>query len=126
MFRHLSRNYCIVRVMLWSFPYLLWQVFGHWSGFLVGVLMSVMLTMMLNSLFSEGRWKTVSSVSRQSLQMEAPPRDQEGAYQRGYRVESSRADPQVYLVEKLQPQYEEMQVPYPQEAMPSMEDRRNM
>ena len=49
--RHpISRNYWIIHVMLWSFPYLLWQAFGHWSGFLVGLIVSVILTAMFNSL----------------------------------------------------------------------------
>ncbi|MBV9229682.1 MAG: hypothetical protein JOZ18_10250 [Chloroflexi bacterium] len=53
---HLSRNYRIISVMLWSFPYLLWQVFGHWSGFLVGVLVSLILTVMLDHLFYAANW----------------------------------------------------------------------
>ncbi len=51
MRHHFSRNYHIIRVMFWSFPYLLWQAFGHWSGFLAGVIVAVMLTAMLDDLF---------------------------------------------------------------------------
>lgn len=123
MFHHRSRNYRIVHVMLWSFPYLLWRAFDHWSGFFVGVLVSLMLTAILNSLFSERRGKMASFISQQSLQIEPLPRDQEeGAYQHGYRAETelSRARQQIHLMEELQPQYEEMQVLYPQEAMPPM------
>ena len=61
MHQHLSRNYRIISVMLWSFPYLLWQAFNHWSGFLVGVLVSVILTMMLDDLFYLANWNTPSS-----------------------------------------------------------------
>lgn len=53
MCHHLSRNYRIISVMFWSFPYLLWQAFGHWSGFIVGVIVAVILTAMLNGLFRE-------------------------------------------------------------------------
>ena len=121
----LSRNYRIIRVMTWSFPYLLWQAFGHWSGFLVGVIVAVMLTAMLDDLFCVDNLDTASSVRRQSLQAaESQPRRQEAeAYQRGYRAEaeSYRASPHPYQVGKLQPQYEEMQVLYPQEEKPPME-----
>lgn len=118
MRHHLSRNYRIISVMSWSFPYLLWQVFGHWSGFLVGVLVAVILTTMLNDLFRVGNWNTASSARRRSLQTAEPqPRRQEAeAYQRGYQAE---AEPHLYLAEALQPQYEEMQMLYPQ--MPPME-----
>lgn len=51
MFYHRLTKYRIVGVMLWSFPYLLWQAFGHWSGFLVGLILSIILTFMLRDLF---------------------------------------------------------------------------
>ena len=57
---HLSRNYRIISVMLWSFPYLLWQVFGHWSGFVVGVLVAIILTTLLDDLFYVASWNTTS------------------------------------------------------------------
>jgi hypothetical protein len=125
MRHHLSTNYHIIRVMFWSFPYLLWQAFGHWSGFLVGVIVAVMLTEMLNDLFCVDNWNTASSVRLRSLQMAEPqPRRQEAeAYQRCYRAEAEpyRASPHPYQVGELQPQYEEIQVLYPQEEMPPME-----
>ena len=61
MHHHLSRNYRIICVMLWSFPYLLWQAFGHWSGFVVGVLVAIILTTLLDDLFYVANWNTVSS-----------------------------------------------------------------
>ena len=61
MRNHLIRNYRIMSVMFWSFPYLLWQAFGHWSGFLVGVIVAVILTTMLNDLFCGSYWNTISS-----------------------------------------------------------------
>ncbi|HEX6555189.1 MAG TPA: hypothetical protein VF026_20665 [Ktedonobacteraceae bacterium] len=125
MRHHLSTNYHIIRVMFWSFPYLLWQAFGHWSGFLVGVLVAVMLTAMLDDLFCVDNWNTASSVRRQSLQTaESQPHRQEAeTYQCGYWEEAElyRANPYPYQVGELQPQYEEMQVLYPQEEMPPME-----
>ena len=127
MRHHLSRNYRIISVMFWSFPYLLWQAFDHWSGFLIGVIVAVILTALLNGLFRVDRWKTASSAGQQSLQTatryQEEYRKEVEPYQRGYRAEEEpyRAGPQLYHVGNLQPQYEEMQVPYPQEAMPPME-----
>lgn len=51
MYRHQYRNYRIIGVMLWSFPYLLWQTFGNISGFFIGVILAVILTQMLNDLY---------------------------------------------------------------------------
>jgi hypothetical protein len=53
MCNHFSRNYRIIRVMFWSFPYLLWQAFGHWSGFFIGVIVAIILTSMFDDLI----WK---------------------------------------------------------------------
>lgn len=114
MRHHFLRNYHIIRVMFWSFPYLLWQAFGHWSGFLVGVIVAVILTMMFNSLFRAGNWDMASS---QAAESQAQHQEVE-AYQRGYRA---KAEPYAHLTGELQPQYEEMQVLYPQEEMPPME-----
>lgn len=58
MYHNHSRNYHIIRVMLWSFPYLLWQAFGHWSGFFVGVIVAVILTTMLDDLLCVGNCST--------------------------------------------------------------------
>jgi hypothetical protein len=33
MCNHAIRNYRIISVMFWSFPYLLMHAFGNWSGF---------------------------------------------------------------------------------------------
>lgn len=125
MRHHLSTNYHIIRVMFWSFPYLLWQAFGHWSGFLVGVLVAVTLTAMLDELFCVDNRNTPSSVRRRSLQMaERQPRRQEAEeHQRYYRAEAEpyRASPHPNQMGELPPQYEEMQALYPQEEMPPME-----
>ncbi|MEO7022263.1 MAG: hypothetical protein ABI234_19100, partial [Ktedonobacteraceae bacterium] len=61
MSHHPNRNYHIISVMFWAFPYLLWQAFGHISGFFVGVLLAVILTTMFNGLFRVGNWNTASS-----------------------------------------------------------------
>lgn len=127
MCNHLVRNYRIISVMFWSFPYLLWQAFGNWSGFVVGVLVAVALTAMFNDLFHRGIWHTASSAERRSFQAEeAQPRRQEAEpYQCGYRakIEPYRAQTQPTPAGELQPQYEEMQVPYPPVAMPPMEQK---
>jgi hypothetical protein len=125
MRRHRSLYYGIIRVMFWAFPYLLWQAFGHWSGFLVGVIVAVVLTAMFNGLFRGGDWKTASTARRRPLQTAEPqPRRQEmEPYQRGYRAEEEpyRAGAHPYLAGELQSPYEEMQVPYPD--MPPMEQQ---
>ena len=129
MCHHLSRNYRIIRVMFWSFPSLLWQAFGNWSGFLVGVLVAVILTVMFNGLFRRDNWHTASSAGQQSLQTAEPQprslaeyRKQAEPSQRGYRAEEQpyRARPHLYQTGAIQPQHEEMLVPYPQEEMPSI------
>lgn len=115
MCHHHSRNYRIIRVMFWAFPYLLWQAFGHWSGFVVGVIVAVMLTTMFNNLFYAG-----SAAHQQAA--EPQPRLQEmEEYQRGYRAEArpDYAEPDLYPAREPQPQYEEMQVSYPE--MPPVE-----
>lgn len=129
---HFYRNYRIIRVMFWAFPYLLWQAFGHWSGFLVGVVVSVALTAMFNSLFHASHGKVTSSDKQQTHQVVEPQspyqeeyREEAEPYQRGYRAQEElyRAGPQLYQAGAIQPQYEEMQVPYPQEVMPPMEQK---
>lgn len=128
MFHRRSSNYRIIHVMLWSFPYLLWRAFDHWSGFFIGVLVSIMLTALLSSLFSGDRWKTVTSTRQRSWQITPLPRDEEAeVYQQGYRAETafSHARLHLYLMEEeLQSQYEDMLVPYPQETISSPGDRR--
>ncbi|WP_201361545.1 hypothetical protein [Dictyobacter formicarum] len=59
MRHHPYRNYRIISVLFWSFPYLPWQAFGHWSGFIVGVIMAIILTTMLNNLFHTGNWNKI-------------------------------------------------------------------
>ena len=112
MCHHLSTNYHVIRVMFWSFPYLLWQAFGHWSGFLVGVLVAVMLTAMLDDLFCVDSLDTASSFRRRSLQAaELQPRRQEAeTYQCGCQVEAEpyRASRHPYQVGEFQHQDEEM------------------
>jgi hypothetical protein len=124
MYRHRSLYYRVIRVMFWAFPYLLWQAFVHWSGFLVGVIVAVVLTAMFNGLIRVGDWKTASTAWRRSFQTTEPqPRRQEmEPYQRGYRAEElDRAGAHLYLAGELQSSHEEMQVPYPE--MPPMEQQ---
>src|SRR5690349_7783369 len=121
MRHHLLRNYRIIRVMFWAFPYLLWQAFGHWSGFVVGVIVAVTLTAMLQNLIHANGLRATSATRQQSFQTTEPqPQHQEAEeYQRGYRAEVKpyRPGPHLYGSGELQPQYEEMQVLYPQETM---------
>ena len=72
MRHHLSRNYRIISVMFWSFPYLLWQAFGHWSGFFIGVIVAIILTALLDDLFRGDNWNTDYSMRQQSLQTKEP------------------------------------------------------
>lgn len=118
MHRHFSRNYRIISVMFWSFPYLLWQAFGNWSGFLVGVIVAVVLTAMFNGLFQANRGQMVASVRQPSAQQKEAETE---TYQRGYRAEEyvSREESPRYQTEAFQSQIEEMQVSYPE--MPPME-----
>ncbi|MGH2496885.1 MAG: hypothetical protein ACRDIV_19450 [Ktedonobacteraceae bacterium] len=123
-----SKNYRFISIMFWAFPYLLWQTFGHISGFFVGLLLAVILTAMFNNLFRQKNWNT----SRQPVQIdEQQQRYQEQQeyqwdvepYQRGYRAESEpyRGEQQPYQASEQQTQHEEMQVEYPE--MPPMEQR---
>jgi hypothetical protein len=124
----LSRNYRIISVMFWAFPYLLWQAFGHWSGFVVGILVALILTVLLNNLISTRNEPEITVARRQELHQAEPQLQQQEMepYQRGYRGEEEiyQTEPQPYLEGALQPQYEEMQVPYPQEVMSPMEQKR--
>ena len=126
MHRHHYRNFRLIGVMFWAFPYLLWQAFGHFSGFFVGLLLAVILTLMLNNLFRQNNW----SLSRQPVRtVEPQPRYQEEnqwdaePYQRGYRAEPERyrREQQPSQTTEQQTPYEEMQVEYPE--MPPMEQQ---
>lgn len=125
--RHFSRNYRIISVMFWAFPYLLWQAFGHWSGFLVGVIVAVVLTAMFHSLFLAGKQNT-DVAERQhpsqtaETQKQAVYREVAEPYQRGYRGEASSYHVESQA-EAFHVQYEEMLVPYPEEVMPPMEQK---
>lgn len=122
--RHRSLNYRFISVIFWAFPYLLWQAFGHISGFFVGVLLAVILTAMFNNLFQRGNWNSTPSSRQQSLPIvESQPHSQEEElrpYQSGYQAEVKpyRAEQGLYQAEQFQPQYEEMLVQYPQEMPP--------
>jgi hypothetical protein len=126
--RHRSVNYRFISVMFWAFPYLLWQAFGHISGFFVGVVLAVMLTAMFNNLFRRSNGNS-ASFSQQSLQAsEEQPHFQEEVYrpyQSGYQgeMEPYYGEQTPLPTAQFQPQYEEMQVPYPQE-MPPIEQRQ--
>ena len=77
MYHHFNRNYRIISVMFWAFPYLLWQAFGHWSGFFIGVIVAIILTAMLNDLFYVSCSHAQSSASQQSFgQANTQPRDE--------------------------------------------------
>lgn len=120
------RNFRFIGIMFWAFPYLLWQAFGHFSGFFVGLLLAVILTMMLNNLFRQSNWNT----SQQPVQIETRPQRYQQAYQwdaepyqRGYRAEIQppREEQQPHQMSEQQTPYEEMQVEYPE--MPPMEQQ---
>ena len=114
MYHHLFRNYRIISVMFWAFPYLLWQASGHWSGFVVGVIVAIILTVMLNDLFYTGCSHSASSVGRRSFQRtKSQPRDES-------EEQYCMAGDLSYAGE-LRSQHEEMQVVYPQEQMPPKE-----
>lgn len=126
MHRCYSKNYRFISVMFWAFPYLLWQAFGNASGFVVGVILAVVLTSMLNGLFRSGNGNTTVYRVQQPVQAAEPHRNeyQMEPYERGYQAQTEpyRGDQQPYQAQEMQPQYEEMQVQYPQE-MPPMEQR---
>ena len=123
MYRHRYRNFRFIGIMFWAFPYLLYQAFGHFSGFFVGLLLAVILTLMLNNLFRQSNW----NMSRQPVQInEQPQRYQQQylwdaePYQRGYRAQPmpTREEQQPHQTNEPTP-YEERQVDYPE--MPPME-----
>ena len=126
MYRHRYRNFRFIGIMFWAFPYLLWQTFGHISGFFVGLLLAVILTAMLNNLFRQRNW----NMSQQPIRIdEQPQRYQQEQqwdaqpYQYGYRpqTEPRREEQQPHQASELQTPYEEMQVEYPE--MPPMEQQ---
>jgi len=126
MHRHHYRNFRFIGVMFWAFPYLLWQAFGHYSGFFVGLLLAVILTLMLNNLFRQGSW----NMSQQPARIDEQQRRYEEEYQRdaepyhrGYRAETEpyRREQQPSQTNEQQTPYEEMQVEYPE--MPPMEQQ---
>ena len=124
MYHRRYRNFRFIGVMFWAFPYLLWQAFGHFSGFFVGLLLAVILTAMLNNLFRQSNW----NMSRQPVQIDQQPQRYQEAYswdtapyQHGYRAQPmpDREEQQPHQVNEPQTSYEEMQVEYPE--MPPME-----
>lgn len=77
--RHHSFNYRFISGMFWAFPYLLWQAFGNISGFFVGVMLALILTVMFQS-FVHHSYRQ-STLSRQkSLQTTARPQEEEEMY----------------------------------------------
>jgi len=117
------RNYRIISIMFWAFPYLLWQAFGHISGFFVGLALAVTLTLMFNSLLRADHRQASSSPDQSSSQasgLRQWEKSEIEPYQRGYQAQLYRTEQPVYQAEESPSQYEEMQVPYPQE-MPPME-----
>ncbi len=126
MYCRRHRNFRFISVMFWAFPYLLWQTFGHISGFFVGLLLAVILTAMFNNLFRQSNWNT----SQQPVRIEEQPQPYQQPYQwdaepyqYGYRAQTEphREDQQPHQVSESQTPYEEMQVEYPE--MPPMEQR---
>lgn len=121
--RHYSRKFRVIGIMFWAFPYLLWQAFGHISGFFVGVALAVILTWMLYGLFRQESDIAPYARPQPLRAVEWAPKEQREEaklYQRGYRgsMEVDHGEQQSYQAKKLQPQYEEMQVLYPQEIPP--------
>ena len=116
-YQHRRKSYRCISIMFWAFPYLLLQAFGNISGFFVGVILAVVLTLMLNSLLRSREQSTPLSTVQQSQPLQETERE---PYQRGYRAEkgASHSQPKIYQAQEMQPQYEEMQVPYPQELPP--------
>lgn len=126
MYRHHHRNFRFIGVMFWAFPYLLWQAFGHFSGFFVGLLLAVILTLMLNNLFRQSNW----NMTQQPVQIDQQPQRyqqeyqwDDAPYQRGYRaqIDPQPEQQQPHQVSEPQTPYEEMQVEYPE--MPPMEQQ---
>ena len=126
MYRCRNRNFRFISVMFWAFPYLLWQSFGHISGFVVGLLLAVILTAMFNNLFRQNNWNT----SQQPVRIDEPQRQYQEEhqwdaepYQRGYRAEPEQyhSIEQPSQTSEQQTPYEEMQVEYPE--MPPMEQQ---
>jgi hypothetical protein len=128
MHHHHYRNFRIIRVMFWSFPYLLWQTFGNISGFFVGVLLAVILTQMFNGLFRQGNWNSAPYTCYSPLQKAEPQlqhqeayRKESEPYQDSYRAEMEPhrgEERQLYQARELQPEYEEMLVLYSQKIPP--------
>ncbi len=111
MHHHLFRNYRIISVMFWAFPYLLWQAFGHWSGFAIGVIVAIVLTMMLNDLFYAGCSHTLSATSWRPFQRaKNQPRDEN--------EEQYCTEGHLYCTGEHQPQHEEIKKLYPRAEMP--------
>lgn len=126
MHRCQYRNFRFIGVMFWAFPYLLWQAFGHFSGFFVGLVLAIILTLMLNNLLRQGNWNMRQQpvrIDEQQRPYQEEYRWDTEPYQRGYRAETEpyHGEEQPYQPERHQPQYDEMQVQYPE--MPPMEQR---
>lgn len=126
MHRYHYRNFRLIGVMFWAFPYLLWQTFGHISGFFVGLLLAVILTLMFNNLFRQNNWnmsrQPVRIDEQQQRYQEQYQRDAE-PYQRGYRAEPEpyRREQPSFQMNEQPSQYDEMQVQYPE--IPPMEQQ---
>src|ERR1700694_2907554 len=90
MHRHHYRNFRLIGVMFWAFPYLLWQTFGHISGLFVGILLAVFLTMMLNNLFRQNNANIIQHPTPPPDPQHRSPQEDKGngePYQSGYRAE---------------------------------------
>ena len=122
MHRRHYRNFRLIGVMFWAFPYLLWQTFGHISGFFVGLLLAVILTLMLNNLFRQNNANIIQQPVRTADPQQLYPQEYRWnaePYQRGYRPEPYHEKQQQ--PEEQQPQYNEIQVQYPE--IPPMEQQ---
>jgi hypothetical protein len=125
MYRHRYRNFRFIGIMFWAFPYLLWQAFGHFSGFFVGLLLAVILTFMLNNLFRTSTWNMSQQpvrIDEQQLRYQQEYQWGLEPYQHGYRAETRPdREEQPQQISELQPAHEEMQVDYPE--IPPMEQQ---
>jgi hypothetical protein len=122
MHRSHYRNFRLIGVMFWAFPYLLWQTFGHISGLFVGILLAVFLTMMMNNLFRQNNANIIQQPIPTTEPQQLYPQEYQWnaePYQSGYRAEPYHEKQQPNQPEKQQPPYDEIQVQYPE--IPPME-----
>lgn len=124
-YQHRTKSYIFIVVMFSAFPYLLWQAFGNGIGFLVGVLLTFILVRMMGNLFRQNGRSAAVSIDQRSSQRPLVQEEERARepYQQGYRAQPYRAEQPQSQTWESQSQYEEMQVPYPQQELPPMEQQ---